>query len=92
MSAELRSTHGRTYGHVLGPRAGWENGREEQYAVLFDSEILELEGSKTIVDDPGVGENVCRDPLVVSLKLKETWTTFTFTLIVVHTDPDPPEL
>ncbi len=89
LTAELRNQHRRTYDHVLGPRTGCPGGRTEQYAVLFDSEILELVNSRTVADDPGATDNVCRDPLVAKLKLRNTAARFTFTLIVVHTDPNP---
>ncbi len=92
LTDELRDEHDRKYYPVLGPRTGCPGGRVEQYAVLFDSEILELVESRTIGDEPNPADNMCRDPLVVELKLKNTAATFTFTLIVVHTDPDPAEL
>jgi len=92
LTAELRDEHDREYDHVLGPRTGCEGGRKENYAVLFDSEILERVDFTTIADDANAPDNMCRDPLVVELKLKSTAATFTFTLIVVHTDPDPAEL
>ncbi len=89
LASELRNAHGRNYDHVLGPRTGCTGGRKEQGAVLFDSEILERIDSSTIADDPNASDNMCRDPLVVKLKLVDTATNFTFTLIVVHTDPSP---
>jgi len=92
LTSKLRSEYRRTYNHVLGPRIGCTGGRVEQYAVLFDSEILELVDSRTVADDPNATDNMCRDPLVVKLKLRNTVAPFTFTLIVVHTDPDPAEL
>jgi len=57
--------------------------------VLFDSEILQRVDSSTVADDPNAAENMCRDPLVVKLKLVDTASNFTFLLIVVHTDPSP---
>ena len=89
LTSELRNEFRRTYNHVLGPRTGCEGGRIEQYAVLFDSEILELVDSTTVDDDPTATENMCRDPLVVKLRLRDTAAPFTFTLINVHTDPSP---
>ena len=57
--------------------------------MLFDSEILQRVDSSTVADDPNAAENMCRDPLVVKLKLVDTASNFTFLLIVVHTDPSP---
>jgi len=88
LTSELRNQYGRTYDHVLGPETGCPGGRIEQYAVLFDSEMVELVDSKTIADNPQEADNMCRDPLVVKLRVRAP-ATFTFTLIVVHTDPDP---
>jgi deoxyribonuclease-1-like protein len=89
LTSELRNEHRRKYDHVLGPRTGCEGGRTEQYAVLFDSEILKLVDSSSVADDPNASDNMCRDPLVVKLKPVDATADFTFTLIVVHTDPDP---
>ena len=89
LTSELRNEHRRNYDHVLGVRTGCTGGRTEQYAVLFDSEILERVDSSTVADDPNATDNMCRDPLVVKLKLLDAAANFTFTLIVVHTDPSP---
>ncbi len=89
LTNELRNKHRRTYDHVLGPRTGCTGGRIEQYAVVFDSEILELVNSRTVADDASATDNMCRDPFVAKLKLRNTAAQFTFTLIVVHTDPSP---
>ena len=89
LTSELRNEHRRTYRPLLGPRTGCPDGRTEQYAVLFDSEILDLVNSRTITDDPNPAiDNMCRDPFVVTLRMRNTAATLTFTLIVVHTDPD----
>lgn len=89
LTSELRNEHRRTYRPLLGPRTGCPDGRTEQYAVLFDSEILDLVNSRTIADDPTPAiDNMCRDPFVVTLRMRNTAATLTFTLIVVHTDPD----
>jgi deoxyribonuclease-1-like protein len=89
LTSELRHEHRRKCDHVLGPRTGCTGGRTEQYAVLFDSEILDRVDSSTVADDPNASDNMCRDPLVVKLKPVDATANLTFTLIVVHTDPDP---
>jgi endonuclease/exonuclease/phosphatase family metal-dependent hydrolase len=89
LTSELRGEHRRTYDHVLGPRTGCPGGRVEQYAVLFDSQIVELVDSRTVEDDASQPYNMCRDPLVVKLRLRDTSATLTVTLIAVHTDPSP---
>jgi deoxyribonuclease-1-like protein len=89
LTSELRHEYRRNYDHVLGVRTGCTGGRTEQYTVLFDSEILERVDSSTVADDPNATDNMCRDPLVVKLKLLDAAANFTFTLIVVHTDPSP---
>ena len=84
----IEDEHRRSYDHALGDRTGCPGGRVEQYAVLFDSEILEQVGNAhSIPDDASQTDNMCRDPLVVQLRV--IGMTTTFTLIVVHTDPNP---
>lgn len=52
LTSILQSEHGRTFGGILGPRTGCSAGRIEQYAILFDSTILQEVNSRTIGDDP----------------------------------------
>ena len=85
----LQSTHHRTYTGILGPRTGCPGGRTEQYAILYDSDILQEVNSRTIADDPNQLNSMCRDPLVATLRFSDASASFTFTLIVVHADPDP---
>lgn len=85
----LRAEYRRSYAGILGPRTGCEDGRLEQYAILFDSEILQEVHSETLPGDPNHPDKMCHNPLVATFRLSDTEGRFTFTLVVVHTDPVP---
>lgn len=80
---------GRRYAHVVGPRLGNTN-QKEQYAFVFDTERIMLDRSSVYtVGDP---DNLLhREPLVATFAttIKPSTDAFTFTLINVHTDPTP---
>lgn len=89
LTRKIRTEYRRTYGRILGPRTGCQAGRVEQYAVLYDSDLLQEVKTRIMVDDPGEKDNMCRDPLVVTLRMKDKDAKFSFTLVVVHTIANP---
>ena len=88
---EIGGRHDRDYEFRLGDRVGCTGGRIEQYAVLFDPEIVTVIDTRTIADqdtDPAT-DDMCRDPFVVRLRMANATASLTLTLVVVHTDPSP---
>ena len=79
---------GKRYDHVIGPRVGYTNVKE-QYAYLFNTERIEVDyQSVYTVGDP---DNMLhREPLVATFRTRgvDPAEAFTFTLVNIHTDPD----
>jgi len=85
---DLINSTGRRYSHVIGPRLGRTDSKE-QYAFIFDTQTLEIDrNSVYTVGDPD--DLIHRDPFVASFRARGAPPdqAFTFTLIDVHTDPD----
>jgi endonuclease/exonuclease/phosphatase family metal-dependent hydrolase len=79
---------GRRYDYVVGPRLG-NTKSTEQYAFLFDAERIACDKSSVYtVGDP---DNLLhREPLVARFATRvDPNQAFTFTLINVHTEPEP---
>jgi hypothetical protein len=78
----------RKYDFVIGPRIG-NSTSTEQYAFVFDTDRIMVDRNTVFtVGDP---ENLLhREPLVASFSTRmPAESAFTFTLINVHTQPEP---
>jgi len=76
------------YDYVIGPRLG-RSVSKEQYAYIFDRASIEVDRQQLYtVDDPD--DLLHREPLVGWFRARgpPPEEAFTFTLAVVHTDPD----
>ena len=85
---EWVNREGGNYAHVVGPRLGRTNSKE-QYAFVYDTERLELSKSSIYtVDDPQ--DLLHREPLVARFRARgpAPAQAFTFSLMDIHTDPD----
>ncbi len=84
----LVNSTGRKYDFVIGPRIG-NSTSTEQYAFVFDTERIMIDRNTVFtVGDP---DNLLhREPLVASFSTRmPPDSAFTFTLINVHTTPEP---
>lgn len=89
---QMLNAEGARYDYVIGPRLGRSNSKE-QYAFIFDSEIVEVDrGSAYTVDDPD--DVLHREPFVAGFRTArvDPKEAFTFTLVNVHVDPDLVEM
>ena len=85
---ELINREGRKFDHILGPRLG-DSNIKEQYAYLFDTERIDLDPhSVYTIGDPD--RMLHRPPYVASFRTRgvDANYAFTFTLVNIHTDPD----
>jgi endonuclease/exonuclease/phosphatase family metal-dependent hydrolase len=85
---KLLNSDGSRYDHVVGPRLGRSNSKE-QYAFVFDTTRIELDrGSVYTVGDRN--DLLHREPLVARFRAHgpPSDSAFTFTLVNIHTDPD----
>jgi deoxyribonuclease-1-like protein len=88
---QLVNSTGRKYDFVIGPPIG-NSTYKEQYAFVFDAERIVVDRNTVFtVGDP---DNLLhREPLVASFATRAHPVTpdnaFTFTLINVHTQPEP---
>jgi endonuclease/exonuclease/phosphatase family metal-dependent hydrolase len=76
------------YDYAIGPRLG-RSSSKEQYAFVFDTATVEIDRYKLYtVDDPD--DLLHREPLVGWFRARgpAPEQAFTFSLAVVHTDPD----
>ncbi|MBM4001323.1 MAG: endonuclease/exonuclease/phosphatase [Planctomycetes bacterium] len=88
---EAVNAAGRHYDYVIGPRLPLDGagGNPEQYAFVFDKEVLEVDRARLYtIDDPD--DLLAREPLVAWFRSRSvpSENAFTFTLVNVHTDPD----
>jgi endonuclease/exonuclease/phosphatase family metal-dependent hydrolase len=85
---KLINSVGRRYDHVIGPRLG-NTQSKEQYAFIYDADRVEVDHQSVFtLGDP---ENLLhREPLVATFRTRgvNPDEAFTFTLVNVHTDPD----
>lgn len=85
------SAAGVPYDCVVGPRLGRTDSKE-QYAYIFDATRVEVDRASvyTVNDPDGL---MSRPPLVAGFRARgpPPNQAFTFTLIDVHTAPEPPE-
>ena len=86
---QLVNRSGRRFDHIIGPRLGITNVKE-QYVFLYDTAKIEVDRQSiyTVSDPDGL---LHREPLVATFRTRgvDPDQAFTFTLINVHTDPDP---
>jgi endonuclease/exonuclease/phosphatase family metal-dependent hydrolase len=80
------------YDHVIGPRLGRTNSKE-QYAFVFDTASVEVDRTQLYtVDDPD--DLLHREPYVAWFRVRgpPAEDAFTFSLVNIHTDPDETDL
>lgn len=84
---QLVNQSGRRFDHVIGPREGRTNVKE-QYVFLFDTQKIEVDHQSVYsVSDPD--DLLHRPPLVATFRTRvDPDEAFTFTLVNMHTDPD----
>lgn len=85
---QMINATGRRYHYVVGPRQG-RTSSTEQYAFVYDTEVLEHHPSSTLaVKDPE--DDLHRPPLLGLFRARTPNPAdgFTFWLMNIHTDPD----
>jgi endonuclease/exonuclease/phosphatase family metal-dependent hydrolase len=79
----------RRYNYVLGPRLG-NSSSKEQYAFIFDEERIILDRTSVFTVGDYEDNLLQREPLVASFATRlNPDVAFTFTLVNVHTTPEP---
>jgi len=85
---QLINQSGRRFDHIIGPRIGITNVKE-QYVYLYDTAKVEVDHQSvyTVSDPDGL---LHREPLVATFRTRgvDSDQAFTFTLVNMHTDPD----
>ena len=85
---EQINASGARYAHVLGPRLGRTNSKE-QYVFIFNTDTVEVDHSATYtISDPN--DRLHREPLIGLFRARAPpgSNPFTFQLVNIHTDPD----
>jgi len=88
---ELINRAGTRFDHVIGPRVGYTNVKE-QYAYLFNTDRVQVDHQSVYtVGDPD--HLLHREPLVATFRTRgvDPAAAFTFTLVNIHTDPNEVE-
>lgn len=89
---QLINQPGRRYDHVIGPRLG-RTVSKEQYVYIFDTDRITVDPQSIYtINDPD--DLLHREPLVATFAVRgvDPDEAFTFTLVNVHTDPNPRDL
>ncbi len=89
---EMLNADGSHYDYAIGPRLGRTDSKE-QYAFVFDTASIEFDRNQLYtIDDPD--DLLHREPLVGWFRARGPHPNeaFTFSLVTVHTTPDPPRV
>jgi deoxyribonuclease-1-like protein len=89
---QLVNQPGRHYDHVIGPRVG-RMVSKEQYVYIFDTDRIDVDRQSVYtISDPD--DLLHREPLVATFMARgvNPDEAFTFTLVNIHTDPNPRDL
>lgn len=88
----MLNADGSSYNYVIGPRLGRTDSKE-QYAFVYDQSSIEVDRNQLYtIDDPD--DLLQREPLVGWFRARgpNPNEAFTFSLVTVHTTPDPPRV
>ena len=87
---QLINQSGRRYDAIVGPPVGWNtSNNKEQFAFIFDTDRVDCDRANAYtIGDPE--DLIQREPYVATFRTKvDPADAFTFTLINVHTTPEP---